>query len=121
MAVARIRRTLRGRLVRYATPESDIDGAEVILGELLANVARHAPGAVSLQIDWEGVRPTLVVTDNGNGFPTIPQTTLSDLDAERGRGLALVRALSVETVIGNRLEGGAYVRVILPVRRHTVD
>lgn len=117
MAVARIRRMLRDGLVRHATPESDIHGAEVILGELLANVVRHAPGQVSVQLDWGRVRPTLLVLDDGDGFTTTPQTTLSDVEAERGRGLALVRALGVETVVGNRSQGGAYVRVVLPVVR----
>jgi signal transduction histidine kinase len=46
---------------------------------------------------------------------------LSDLDAESGRGLALVRAFAVEMLIGNRPQHGAYVSVILPVRRADVD
>jgi len=37
--------------------------------------------------------------------------------AESGRGLDLVRAFGVETVLGNRPEGGAHVSVVLPVRR----
>jgi two-component sensor histidine kinase len=98
-------------------PDSDLHGAEVIFGELVANVVRHAPGKVWCQVDWESVRPTLLVLDEGDGFATTPQTTLSDVDAERGRGLALVDALGVETEVGNRSERGGYVKVVLPVRR----
>lgn len=104
-------------LFRYATPESDLFGAELIFGELLGNVVRYAPGRVAFHLDWHGLRPTLLVVDEGNGFHGAPGGGLSDLEAESGRGLALVRAFAVEMLIGNRPQHGAYVSVILPVRR----
>jgi len=93
-------------LFRYATPESDLFGAELIFGELLGNVVRYAPGRVAFHLDWHGLRPTLLVVDEGDGFHGAP-----------GGGLALVRAFAVEMLIGNRPQHGAYVSVILPVRR----
>ena len=117
MAVARLRRMFRTCLARYAMPDSDFHGAELIFGELVANVVRHAPGKIWCQVDWGSVRPTLRVLDEGDGFEAAPRTTLSDVEAERGRGLALVDALGVETEVGNRSERGGYVRVVLPVRR----
>ncbi|MEA2664169.1 MAG: hypothetical protein QOI11_1113 [Candidatus Eremiobacteraeota bacterium] len=104
-------------LFRYATPESDLFGAELIFGELLGNVVRYAPGRVAFHLDWHGLRPTLLVVDEGDGFRGAPGGGLSDLEAESGRGLALVRAFAVEMLIGNRPHHGAYVSVILPVRR----
>ncbi len=107
-------------LFRYATPESDLFGAELIFGELLGNVVRYAPGRVAFHLDWHGLRPTLLVVDEGDGFRGAPRGGLGDLDAESGRGLALVRAFAVEMLIGNRPHHGAYVSVILPVRRTDV-
>ena len=52
------------------------------------------------------MHPTLLVLDEGAGFAAPPTTTLGDLGAESGRGLALVRELGVETVLGNRPGGG---------------
>jgi hypothetical protein len=42
---------------------------------------------------------------------------LTDPAGEEGRGLALVRTFAIETVVGDRPGGGAYVSVILPVWR----
>ncbi len=116
-AAADLRRAFREYLVRHARPEADIAGAELIFAELLANVVRHAPGPASFRIDWEGEQPTLLVLDEGRGFANRLQPALPDCFAESGRGLALVRALAKETVFGDRPEGGAFVKVVLPVRR----
>jgi anti-sigma regulatory factor (Ser/Thr protein kinase) len=112
-----LRRVFFAYITLHATPESDVEGAVLIFGELVANVVRHAPGALSCHVDWHAVNPTLLVLDEGAGFAVTPITTLGDCGGEGGRGLALVRALAVETVLGNRPEGGAYVSVVLPVRR----
>jgi anti-sigma regulatory factor (Ser/Thr protein kinase) len=115
-----IRPAFRDYLSRHAARGSDVPGAELIFGELLGNLVRHAPGPASFRLDWHGERPTLVVADEGAGFQGAPQTTLDDPVAEDGRGLALVRALAVEVVFGNRPGRGAYVKVVLPVQRARV-
>jgi anti-sigma regulatory factor (Ser/Thr protein kinase) len=112
-----LRRAFRAYLSLHATPESDLHGAVLIFGELLANVVRHAPGAISCHVDWHGEKPILIVLDEGAGFAKEPTTTLGDLHAESGRGLALVHALGMEIVLCNRPERGACVSVMLPVRR----
>ncbi len=122
LQAARVRTAFRGYLLRYATLESDVPGAELIFGELCGNVVRHAPGPASFALDWHDLHPTLLVTDQGAGFGAASAGTLADPSAESGRGLALVRTLAVHMLFGNRPEGGAYVRVVLPVRRlHTAE
>ncbi len=112
-----LRATFRAYLELFATPDSDVPAAELIFGELLGNVVRYARGPVSFHLDWHAVQPTLLVTDEGPGFRGAPSGALDDLNAEGGRGLALVRALAVEMAAGNCSERGAYVRAVLPVRR----
>ena len=46
----------------------DVAAAELIFGELLGNVVRHAPGLVEITLDWTAELPVLHVLDNGPGF-----------------------------------------------------
>ncbi|HTW85083.1 MAG TPA: ATP-binding protein [Candidatus Sulfotelmatobacter sp.] len=108
---------VREYLRHHAGNESDLSSAELIVGELLSNVARHAPGRALLSMDWRGRRPILYVLDEGSGFRAAPATTLDTPTAESGRGLALVKALAVKMAFGNHVRGGAYVSVVLPVCR----
>jgi anti-sigma regulatory factor (Ser/Thr protein kinase) len=109
---------LREYFRRYATSDSDVDSAELIVAELVANVQRHARGSASFHLDWRGRRPRLLVLDGGPGFQGPLCSTLpTDLYAESGRGLAIVRALAVETEFGNRPDGGGFASVTLPVER----
>jgi anti-sigma regulatory factor (Ser/Thr protein kinase) len=117
LQATRVRPAFRNYLLRYATAESDVAGAELIFGELLGNVVRYAPGPISFRLDWHANRPVLLVSDEGGGFREVPHGTLDDPYAESGRGLALVRALAGEILMGNRPNGGAYVSAVLPVRR----
>jgi len=111
------RREFRDYLARFAAPGSDVAGAELIFGELLANVVRHAGGVATFRLDWRDPHARLVVEDRGSGFPEAPGGTLEEPPAESGRGLAISTALAVEVSISNRPEGGACVRVVLPVER----
>lgn len=110
-----MRRAFRAEIERYADAGSDVAGAELIFAELLANVVRHAgaPGTACLR--WIGTRAMLAVMDVGDGFRTPPGRSLPAPTAERGRGLALVAALSLGMRAGNRPGGGAYVCAVLPV------
>ena len=93
---------------------SDFGGAEIIFGELVANVVQHAPGPIQItaRSDRRG-RVTLNVFDTGPAFkvaPALPASLLS----ESGRGLYVVSQLgmrlsSIRTEIGNK------VSAILPV------
>lgn len=103
------------RLREDATPDSDIDAAELIFGELVGNVVRHAPGPIDVQLEWERGEAVLHVTDRGKGFirnPALPADPLS----ESGRGLYIISLLA-NSVRVERIPGyGNHIAVVLPVR-----
>lgn len=98
--------------------EKDLGICGVIFAELVGNAVRHAPGALSVSLEFRGEEAVLHVIDKGPGFhydPALPQT----LWAESGRGLFLVSRLAREVRV-DRLPGpGSHVAVTLPVRCKT--
>jgi anti-sigma regulatory factor (Ser/Thr protein kinase) len=112
------RAACRAYLMRHAVPNDDaFSAADIIVGEVLANVERHAPGPAELHLDWNCRHARLLVLDRGPGFGAEPRTTLRDPYAESGRGLAIIALLAVEHTYGNRHDGGAWVCVLLPLER----
>jgi PAS domain S-box-containing protein len=102
---------LRARSERY----SDVDAAELIFGELVGNVVRHAPGPIDVQIEWSAEYPVLHVTDRGKGFIRNPALPLDPL-SESGRGLYIISLLA-RSVRVERIPGyGNHIAVELPVR-----
>lgn len=95
-AVAR-RRLVDDLRTRGVAPEAIAD-AELVLAEMVGNAVRHArplPGGM-VSADWE-VRDSEVligVEDGGASTEPVVQRNLEDRTAERGRGLAIVAALS---------------------------
>jgi len=89
---------LRGR----SRGEPDLCAAELVFGELVGNVVRHAPGPIEIQLEWAGDDPVLHVIDRGRGF--LPDPVLPDVLSESGRGLYIVqqltRALRIERIAG---------------------
>lgn len=99
-----------------AEPASDIKGAELIFGELVANVAQHAAGPLEIALDWQRPQPVLHVIDRGNGYAACERRA-DDLLVEHGRGLWLVQRLGAE-LDAQVLPGfGTHVRAVLPIRR----
>ena len=86
--------------------------AELIFGELVGNVVRHAPGPIDVQLDLAPKDPVLHVIDRGKGFvrdPALPSDPLS----ESGRGLYII-ALLARHVQVERIPGyGNHVAVTL--------
>jgi anti-sigma regulatory factor (Ser/Thr protein kinase) len=109
-----LRDEVLGYLRRHGSPQSDFDGASLILSELFTNVWRHTTGTAWVTVEWGGVRPTLVVRDLGPGFEWNPRAAV--LDALGGRGLHLTNHLGDHLTISRR-PSGAVVRVMLPVER----
>ncbi|HEY4442580.1 MAG TPA: SpoIIE family protein phosphatase, partial [Candidatus Elarobacter sp.] len=104
------------RLRELATAESDLASAELIFGELIGNVVRHGPGAIDVDLEWEGERAVLHVMDRGPHFA--PDTTLpQDVWSEDGRGLFLIAALGEELSYAPLPVRGNHLSVVLPVRR----
>jgi signal transduction histidine kinase len=118
--VLRERRTFRIQLARIARPPSDVDAAELIYGELVANTVRHAQGAVEVRLEQgDSHRPVLVVRDHGPGLDAASLEARSDLFAESGRGLAIVEKLACDVAVEGAEGGGTIVRATLPITART--
>lgn len=113
-----VRRAFLASLMSKAEAAKTLDlaAAELIFGELLGNVVRHAPGPVDITLDWTSELPVLHVFDNGPGFRSrrkrerLPQDDWS----ESGRGLFIVNACAADFTIGNREGRGTHARATLP-------
>ena len=100
----------------------DSDGAasaEIIFGELTANVARHAPGMVDIAFEWRDGRPILHVVDRGTGYQVIPLRT--DTLAESGRGLWLVQHIGGKLNVEVIPDYGTHTRAALPLQPSKVS
>jgi len=97
-----------------ASRDSDLHAAEVIYGELVANVVRHAAGRIAIVVDWDSERPILRVRDYGCGF--FSDFQLPHAMSESGRGLFIVRRLAHDVEIHCE-PGGCEVRAMLPVKK----
>jgi anti-sigma regulatory factor (Ser/Thr protein kinase) len=116
--IACVRRDVRRFLEEQADARrSDLDAAELVVGELLANAVRHGGPPYGVCIDWHEDPPMLCVVDRGPGMR--PLYPAPDPQSEHGRGLLLVRALAGEVVVDSPTEdrSGTRVVVALPVHR----
>lgn len=87
----------RGEFVDYlrrnACDETVVETAELVFGELVGNVVRHAPGAIDIDLEWSNGSPMLHVLDRGSAFKA-PSHLPDDPLSESGRGLFIVQQLS---------------------------
>jgi anti-sigma regulatory factor (Ser/Thr protein kinase) len=114
--VLRQRGAFRKCLSSIADPTSDVDAAELIYGELVANTVRYASGAVEVHLELvDHTPPVLVVRDHGPGLPVHPGTPRRDLYAESGRGLRIVGLLARDVAVDAPDGGGTLIRAVLPV------
>lgn len=98
---------------------ADVAMAELVVGELLGNVARHAPGAVVFQARWDIGTIAITVRDKGPGFTYAPARVVPSY-AESGRGLEIVAALATRMEV-RRTPRGAVVRAIVAVTPDGVE
>jgi Histidine kinase-like ATPase domain len=109
------RRIFQRYLATQVDAASDLYGAELIFGELLGNVARHAPGAIDVKLRWNGLVAILEVADHGPGY-TIEDIHLPSDFSESRRGLFLVTSFGRDVAV--RCEyGRTTTTVTLPVTR----
>jgi signal transduction histidine kinase len=114
------RRAFRDCIASLAQPPSDVDAAELIYGELVANTVRYADGDVEVRLEVDdSCQPVLEVRDYGPGLKQRPRRQLDDLYAESGRGLGIVLRLARELAVGEAEGGGTVVRATLPVTPRT--
>jgi PAS domain S-box-containing protein len=116
---ARSTRDVRDLFIAYlrakGKEDADYAGAELVFGELLGNVVRHAPGIVDIEVEWRGDAPVLHVLDRGPGYDSARE--LPPTLSETGRGLYLVATLTREFTV-TRLPGyGSHARAVLPIDR----
>ena len=100
--------------------DAEIDNMMLVTSELLANAVDHGGGAgvmevkdlpadirMVLSMEWDGETWTLAVEDAGGGdlqaaqecLAREPGSALTELEAERGRGLFLINDISDELSI----------------------
>jgi len=96
------------------SPHADASAAALVFGELTANAMRHAPGPIDVELSWDdGETPVLCVDDDGPGFDAPARTELPGHEAESGRGLFLVAALTRAFTTTRRAGGGTRARAEL--------
>lgn len=111
-----VRAMFRRYLLAHGGPQEGVDIAELIFGELLGNVTRHAPGPVEVRLRWTP-QAILHLTDSGPGYevgaPVLPPDW-----SESNRGLFLIEALGGEHLHTFRDNRGRNVTAVhLPVTR----
>jgi serine phosphatase RsbU (regulator of sigma subunit)/anti-sigma regulatory factor (Ser/Thr protein kinase) len=111
-AARRLKRALLWQLGEVASNESDLSAVELIVSELVGNVARHAPGHAEVTLVYNDGTAVLHVSDTGAPFQ--PRNGAPEVYAEGGRGLFLVRSFSRDMKV-ERIENGNRVSVVLPV------
>lgn len=114
--VLRGRRAFRERVGRLPAPPCDVDAAELIFGELVANALRYAKGEVEVWLELVDGERVLVVRDHGPGMPKPVRVQRRDPLAESGRGLAIVATLAPRFAIDRAWDGGTVARAVLPER-----
>jgi PAS domain S-box-containing protein len=96
--------------------DADYGAAELIFGELVGNVVRHAPGKIEIDLVWTAEAPVLHVLDRGSSFD-LAAVLPRDIMQESGRGLFLVELLGEDFMVDALPRRGNHARVTLPIRR----
>jgi integral membrane sensor domain MASE1/anti-sigma regulatory factor (Ser/Thr protein kinase) len=112
-----LRREIADFIRFFAPNEEELFGAELIIGEALANTVEHAPGSVSVNIDWTDTHPVVTISDAGPGLSRFVATLPADALNENGRGLFLIASLARDVKIESRPGMGTKMRIVLPTRR----
>lgn len=90
------------------TDQPWLDGASLVVTELVSNAVRHGGGCVSLELRAHEAQVTLSVAD---GSAVVPRR--ADPDDAGGRGLLIIEALSQRWGVEDH-RGGKRVWVLLP-------
>ena len=93
--------------------EDFLDRAELIFGELLGNVVRHAPGPVEIFCDLDDDSIVLHVIDSGPPLKSAKRRLPDDVLSERGRGLFIVAQLASDVRIEPARDHGNHISVKL--------
>lgn len=90
----RVKRALLWQLGEMSGDEADLPAAELVVSELLGNVARHTPGPAEVILEWSNANAVVRVCDRGQRFTAPDGTSHVEPLCENGRGLFLVQTMS---------------------------
>lgn len=101
--------------VTQHTPVSAREAVALGVSELIGNVLRHAPGPARIALTVNAAAVVLSVSDEHPEIPiALPKTDSAwDLDAEGGRGLAIIAAMAQISV--RRAKGRKRVTARFPI------
>ena len=93
-----------------------IDKAELVFGELLGNVVRHAPGPVEVSVEVKDGSIVLHVIDSGPPLGNFQRALPDDVLSECGRGLFIVEHLTASVRAEHVRDCGNHLSVTLSYR-----
>jgi serine/threonine-protein kinase RsbW len=107
-----VRRILRHSLEAIRVESSVISDIELALTEAVTNVLDHAGGTEEYEVTAgiDGCTCVIEVYDRGAGFDAVEPTSPPD-EAEEGRGLLLMKAVSDSVSVVRRPVSGMTVRI----------
>ncbi|HEY0382391.1 MAG TPA: ATP-binding protein [Candidatus Elarobacter sp.] len=112
---AHLRCAFRDYLEGYADPASDLDAAEAVYGELVANCILHAPAALRIEFRWHD--RTLVVIDSADRLRAWPFSPGDMRGETTHHAYALISAFAGRIHLMRDASGGTRASVVLPVTR----
>jgi serine/threonine-protein kinase RsbW len=121
-SVGLVRRRLVDDLARLGLPHELVEDAALLLSEMVGNAVRFArplPGNVLL-VRWGIVRGRLLLRVTDGGGPDQPRVRDTGPSDTRGRGLAIVEAISAAWGVKRRVSGtgrSSTVWAALPTRQ----
>jgi serine/threonine-protein kinase RsbW len=112
-SVPAARRIVRTAMEQAGVAKGCVDDVVLALSEACTNALLHAgPGdAYDVTLELEPERGVVLVRDVGRGFDPGRRLGPARPDAERGRGLALMRALVDRVQLTSRQHDGTVVRL----------
>jgi serine/threonine-protein kinase RsbW len=112
VSVTLARRTVAAMLEQTGMDRDCLGEVKVALSEACTNVLDHAGSAYRVVIALENDLLTMDVTDNGPGFTDRrPRPVMPEPLATRGRGAALIAALTDDAHFDSVTSGGATVHM----------
>lgn len=109
----RAKRAILWHLGDAIRDEAHLASIELVLGELIGNVARHSPGLAEVTLERQDSRTVLRVCDRGKPFDAkLSNGSPADLLAESGRGLFIVRQMSQDLRVEHNGTGNVITAVL---------
>lgn len=111
--LAATRKHVSELLDRMPFSSDDAFDMKLAVGEAIGNAVDHADGCSLVEVAQYPDRAVVVVTDCGEGFSSPDSPLPASADAERGRGIALMRLLADSVSIEPKPSGtGTLVRIV---------